>query len=77
MKNIQTELIQEYAKHPLVHDTNRHLADKFMECDKNNTFIGLKEIQLKIKDFVRNQKVYSVNFDQNVTNVRDDVVEDK
>ena len=41
-----------------------------MECDKNNTFIGLKEIQLKIKDFVRNQKVYSVNFDQ-------DVVEEK
>ena len=55
-------ILQEYAQHPLVHDTNRHLAEKYMECDKNGTFIGLKEIQLKIKDFVRNQKVYSVNF---------------
>ena len=29
---------------------------------EKDTFIGLQEIQLKIKDFVRQQKIYSLNF---------------
>ena len=55
-------LLQEYATHPLVHDTNRHFAEKYIECSRTGAFIGLKEIQLKIKDLKLDQKVYSVNF---------------
>merc|ERR1712241_887168 len=54
--------IEEYAIHPLVHDTNRHFAEKYIECSRTGAFIGLKEIQLKIKDLKLDQKVYSVNF---------------
>ncbi len=28
---------------------------------EKNTFIGLQEIQLKIRDWVRQQKIYSLN----------------
>ena len=56
-------LLQEYATSPLVHDTNRHFAEKYIECDKKGVFIGLKEIQLKIQQATWDQKVFSVNFD--------------
>jgi len=56
--------LQEYATHPLVHNTNRHFAEKYLECSRNGSFIGLTEIELRIKDFVRQQKVYSLQFDQ-------------
>ena len=54
------DVYQEYASHPLVHDTNRHFARKFMECNQSGTFIGLTEIQLKVDKFVRDQKIYSI-----------------
>jgi len=54
--------LEEYASHPLVHNTNRHFAEKYLECNRNNSFIGLTEIELKIKDFVRQQQVYSLQF---------------
>ena len=53
---------QEYATSPLVHDTNRHFAEKFIECDKKGTFIGMKEIQLKLQNLTLDQNVFSVNF---------------
>jgi len=56
--------MEEYATHPLVHATNRHFAEKYLECSKNGSFIGLTEIELRIKDFVRQQKVYSLQFDE-------------
>ena len=59
---LNVRLLQEYATHPLVHDTNRHFAEKYIECSRTGAFIGLKEIQLKIKDLKLDQKVYSVNF---------------
>jgi len=52
--------IQEYATHPLVHATNRHFAEKYVECSRTGNFIGLTNIELRIKDFVRQQKVYSL-----------------
>jgi len=54
--------IQEYATSPLVHDTNRHFAEKFIECDKKGVFIGMKEIQLKLQNLTLDQNVFSVNF---------------
>jgi len=54
--------LEEYATHPLVHATNRHFAEKYLECSRNGSFIGLTEIELRIKDFVRQQKVYSLQF---------------
>ena len=41
---------------------NRHFAEKYLECNRNDSFIGLTEIELKIKDFVRQQQVYSLQF---------------
>jgi len=52
--------LAEYANHPLVHQTNRYFAQKYVECSQKNTFIDKKEIELKIKDFVRKQTVYSL-----------------
>lgn len=52
--------LQEYASHPLVHQTNRHFAEKYKECTESGTFIGKTEIELRIKDFVRQQTVYSL-----------------
>ena len=52
--------LQEYASHPLVHDTNRHFAEKYEECSRTGAFIGLTEIELRVKDFVRRQTVYSL-----------------
>ena len=44
----------------MVHATNRHFAEKYVECSRTGNFIGLTDIELKIKDFVRQQKVYSL-----------------
>jgi len=57
--------LEDYASHPLVHDTNRHFAQKYMDCCRKESFIGLTEIELRIKDFVRQQKVYSLQFNVN------------
>lgn len=53
--------IEEYATSPLVHDTNRYFAEKFMECNKTGTFIGIKEIQLKLANFTLDQKIYGID----------------
>jgi len=55
--------VQEYANHELVHDTNRHFINKYIEAKGTGTSIGLTEVELKIKDFVRRQNIYSLNFD--------------
>ena len=57
-------ILKEYASHPLVHNTNRHFAEKYLECKRKDSFIGLTEIELKIKDFVRQQQVYSLQFNK-------------
>ena len=57
---MKTTFIQEYAVHPLVHATNRHFAEKYQETQETGASIGLKEIELRIKDFVRQQIIYSV-----------------
>ena len=57
---MKTTFIQEYAVHPLVHATNHHFAEKYQETQETGASIGLKEIELRIKDFVRQQIIYSV-----------------
>lgn len=52
--------LEEYASHPLVHATNRHFAEKYSESRAAGTSIGLTEIELRIKDFVRRQTIYSL-----------------
>lgn len=52
--------IQEYLSHPLVHETNRHFMEKYLESRERGISLGLTEIQLKIKNFVRQQSVYSL-----------------
>jgi len=52
--------IKEYTTHPLVLEINRHIAEKFLQCDATGTFIGLTEMELKMKDFVRRQAIYSL-----------------
>ena len=54
-------MLKEYATSPLVHDTNRYFAEKFMECNKTGTFIGIKEIQLKLANFTLDQKIYGID----------------
>jgi len=54
------EFFQDYAVHPLVHATNRHFAEKYQESQASGAWIGLTEIELRIKDFVRQQTIYSV-----------------
>lgn len=54
--------IEEYRNHELVHNTNRFFINQYLKCRQNNSFIGLTEIELKIKDFVRGQKIYSIGF---------------
>ena len=44
----------------MVHDTNRHFAQKYLECSATGNFIGMTDIELKIQNFVRQQKVYSI-----------------
>jgi len=53
--------IEEYRNHELVHNTNRYFINQYLKCREKNTFIGLQEIQLKIRDWVRQQKIYSLN----------------
>ena len=53
-------MLQDYAVHPLVHATNRHFAEKYQESQDSGASIGLTEIELRIKDFVRQQTIYSV-----------------
>jgi len=52
--------LQEYAGHPLVHATNRHFAAAYQEAEASGARLALTEIELRIKDFVRQQTVYSV-----------------
>jgi 8-oxo-dGTP pyrophosphatase MutT (NUDIX family) len=52
--------LKEYATHPLVHATNRHFAEKYQECSRTGAFIGLTEIKLEVKNFVRQQAIYSL-----------------
>merc|ERR1711872_1056291 len=52
--------LKDYAVHPLVHATNHHFAEKYQESQDSGASIGLTEIELRIKDFVREQTIYSV-----------------
>ena len=53
-------VFQDYVVHPLVHATNRHFAEKYQESQDSGALIGLTEIELRVKDFVRQQTIYSV-----------------
>ena len=57
---VLNKLFQEYATHPLVHETNRHIAQKYLESSATGNFIGMTDIELKIQNFIRQQKVYSI-----------------
>ena len=57
---MEKAFFQDYAVHPLVHATNRHFAEKYQESQESGAWIGLTEIELRIKDFVRQQTIYSV-----------------
>ena len=36
--------LQEYIDSPLVHDINKHFANKFLECRQNGVFMGVTDI---------------------------------
>jgi len=54
--------IKEYIDSPLVHDINRHFAQKFLECREKGAFIGLTSIYHPQKR--DNQGIYSIKFDK-------------
>ena len=63
--------IEEYRNHELVHNTNRYFINQYLRCREKNIFIGLTEVQLKIKDWVRQQKIYSLNFSEDISEKND------
>jgi len=56
--------LQEYATHDLVHSTNKHIAQKYMECKKNKVAIGINDADLTIGSFSRKQHIYSLEFEK-------------
>jgi len=60
--------IEEYRNHDLVHNVNRFFINQYLKCRKNNSFIGLTEIELQIKDFIRAQNIYSIGFSDDQEN---------
>lgn len=52
--------LTEYMEHPLVHETNRFFARKFLENRRMGVAITLHETMLKIKQFERKQSIYSL-----------------
>ena len=61
MSFVKINFMQEYTSHPLVHDTNRHIAQKYLESCASGNFIGVRDIELKVPNFNRQQKVYSIH----------------
>ena len=59
-----TLYFQEYATHDLVHSTNKHIAQKYMECKKNKVAIGINDADLTIGSFSRKQHIYSLEFEK-------------
>jgi len=56
--------LKEYVNHELVHQTNRHIAKKYLECKENKVAIGCNDIDLTIGTFNRKQHIYSLEFDK-------------
>ncbi len=52
--------IEEYLTHEQVHDTNKMLARKYVECRSNGVSVAEEEIELKFKSFQRKMKVYTI-----------------
>ena len=57
-------LFQEYVNHELVHQTNRHIAKKYLECKEKQVAIGCNDVDLTIGTFNRKQHIYSLEFDE-------------
>ena len=43
-----------------MHATNRHFAAAYQAAEASGARLGVTEIELRVKDFVRQQTVYSV-----------------
>lgn len=56
--------LKEYGEHELVHIANREFVKQYLECRQNNTWIGLKEVDLTIKKWTRRQYIYGIEFPQ-------------
>ncbi len=52
--------LKEFLAHELVHDTNKHFARKFLEGREAGVAIARSEIEIKFKNFVRMQQIYSI-----------------
>jgi len=52
--------LKEYANHESVHDVNKFFVRQFLENRAKGAAIKLTEVELKIKDFQRMQKIYSL-----------------
>ncbi len=52
--------VAEYLDHDLVHAVNKHFMRKFLEGREAGISIGKDEIELRHKEFVRIQQVYSI-----------------
>lgn len=56
--------LKDYINHELVHQTNRHIAQKYVECKENQVAIGCKDVDLTIGSFSRKQHIYSLEHDK-------------
>lgn len=50
--------LQDYVKHPYVHDTNRFFAERFLECRRNG--VQIESTDLYSPSFKKNQVIYSI-----------------
>jgi hypothetical protein len=55
---------QDYAEHPNVHAVNRYFVEKYSEAKKNGTKIGKRDLELVLPGLRRDQKIYSVDFEE-------------
>merc|ERR1711997_735251 len=55
--------LKDYINHELVHQTNRHIAQKYLECKQNKVAIGCQDVDLTIGSFTRKQHIYSLELE--------------
>ena len=54
---------QDYAQHPNVHAVNRYFVEKYLEAKEKKTKIGKVDLELRLPGLRRDQKIYSINFE--------------
>ena len=55
-------ILQEYAEHPNVHQTNRFFARQYLDARKNDSHIKMRDVTVKIGERIYDQQIYAVDF---------------